>query len=89
MKKPEPGPETATMRIKQGIPVFYTGEPITVEMVNEVLEQIRLERERSFLGESKEITIVATCSPKFSSSAQHPQNLIFSLLGRVQRPGKH
>lgn len=43
--------ESALMREKQGIPVFYTGEPLSASTTNEILEQIREERERANLGE--------------------------------------
>jgi AbrB family looped-hinge helix DNA binding protein len=43
--------EESIMRKEQGIPVFYTGEPISVSTTNEILEQIREERERANLGE--------------------------------------
>ncbi len=35
---------------KQGIWVFSTGEPISAEATDEILRQIRRERELSFLG---------------------------------------
>jgi AbrB family looped-hinge helix DNA binding protein len=40
----------AGLHKKQGIWVFSTGEPISAEATNEVLRQIRRERELSFLG---------------------------------------
>jgi AbrB family looped-hinge helix DNA binding protein len=39
------------LRKKQGIWVFSTGEPISVEATDEVQRQIRRERELSFLGD--------------------------------------
>lgn len=38
------------LRKKQGIWVFSTGEPISAEATEEVLRQIRRERELSFVG---------------------------------------
>jgi AbrB family looped-hinge helix DNA binding protein len=37
---------------KQGIWVFSTGEPISAEATDETLQQMRREREQSFLGNS-------------------------------------
>lgn len=39
------------LRKKQGIWVFSTGEPISAEATDDVLRQIRRERELGFLGE--------------------------------------
>ena len=41
----------AGLHKKQGIWVFSTGEPISAEATDEVLRQIRRERELSFLGD--------------------------------------
>jgi AbrB family looped-hinge helix DNA binding protein len=45
--------EKARMVKEQGVWVFYSGskEPITVEMVNGMIDEDRLERERRFLCE--------------------------------------
>jgi AbrB family looped-hinge helix DNA binding protein len=45
-----PARGNAGMRQKDGIWVFSTGEPISAEATDEVLRQIRRERELSFLG---------------------------------------
>ena len=41
------------MRREQGVWVFDSGRPITVEMVNKTIRRIRNERERRFLGKSR------------------------------------
>jgi AbrB family looped-hinge helix DNA binding protein len=38
---------------KQGVWVMHGGAPLTVEVVNKTMRQIRREREQSFLGKQK------------------------------------
>ncbi len=45
--------EPGVMRKKQGVWVVYTGEPLSASTTDEILQQIREERERANLGESE------------------------------------
>ena len=38
------------LRVKKGVLVFRTGEPLSAETVNQVMKKVRQERERSNLG---------------------------------------
>ena len=48
-----PAPSKGRMRKEQGVWVFDSGRPITVETVNKTIDRIRHERERRFLGKSR------------------------------------
>jgi len=41
---------TAQLRKKRGVLVFRTGEPLSAEVADSVLEQIRKERDKSNMG---------------------------------------
>jgi AbrB family looped-hinge helix DNA binding protein len=41
---------TMPLRKKKGVWVFRTGEPLSAETVNQVMKEVRQERERSNLG---------------------------------------
>jgi AbrB family looped-hinge helix DNA binding protein len=41
------------MRKEQGVWVFDSGQPLSVETVNKTIRRIRNERERRFLGKSR------------------------------------
>ena len=48
-----PARGSGRMRREQGVWVFDSGRPITVETVNKTIRRIRNERERRFLGKSR------------------------------------
>lgn len=48
-----PARSKGRMRKEQGVWVFDSGRPITVETVNKTINRIRNERERKFLGKSR------------------------------------